>query len=65
MELCNGTLKKFIENRTPSSQAPITMTEILNIMAQIASGVAFIHEQGEVHRDIKPENSMLPPHHRR
>jgi eukaryotic-like serine/threonine-protein kinase len=36
-----------------------TFAELLPIMDQVLSVLAFAHEQGVVHRDIKPENIML------
>lgn len=32
--------------------------EMWNIMSQIASGISYIHSQGEVHRDLKPLNGQ-------
>lgn len=58
MELCDGNLDKFMRDHRPSSSSPIQIPLVWNIMVQITSGLAFIHEHGEVHRDIKPRNSM-------
>ncbi|MEL6110860.1 MAG: protein kinase, partial [Planctomycetota bacterium] len=38
---------------------PMSVTEVLRIGRQIASGLAAAHEQGLVHRDIKPANILL------
>ena len=71
MELCSFNLRTYIDNPTkcvsdpkmppghrvqsvPSRTIPAT---IWDIMKQISSGVAFMHDHNHVHRDIKPENS--------
>ena len=57
MELLEGTdLKKAISDR-----ALRTLDQKLSIMEQIASGLAFAHENGVVHRDLKPANVHLQP----
>lgn len=56
MELCQRNLEDFIQQYCTKEQR-ITMSALWDIMQQIACGVAFIHEQGEVHRDLKPRNS--------
>jgi serine/threonine protein kinase len=33
--------------------------EAIDVVAQVASGLAHCHEQGVVHRDLKPENLLL------
>ncbi|MEO1524896.1 MAG: protein kinase [Planctomycetota bacterium] len=38
---------------------PMSVTQVLRIGRQIASGLAAAHEQGLVHRDIKPANILL------
>ncbi|MFQ5865022.1 MAG: PEGA domain-containing protein [bacterium] len=47
------TLKKKIE------RGPVKIQEAINIVIQIASGLAIAHEQGIVHRDIKPANILI------
>jgi eukaryotic-like serine/threonine-protein kinase len=40
-------------------QGPLSVSEMLRIAIQAASGLAAAHEQGLVHRDIKPANLLL------
>ena len=48
-----GTLRDRLE------QGPMSLAEVDELFAQIASGLQFAHEQGIVHRDIKPSNILL------
>lgn len=55
---------EFIEGRTLRQLAKgsrLSLTQTLDITAQIASALAAAHQAGIVHRDIKPENIMLRP----
>ena len=46
-----GTLRERMDR--------ITTAEVLEVARDIASGLAFAHEQGFVHRDVKPGNIMF------
>ena len=52
MELLEGSDLK----QTISRRAPLTLDEKLNIVDQIAEGLAFAHDSDIVHRDLKPAN---------
>ena len=56
MEYCDlGDLNNFFEKY----QQKLDNKSRFNIMAQIAKGVAFLHDKNIVHRDIKPGNILL------
>lgn len=48
------TLKKFIKD-----YSPISISESVHIMKQIARAIAHAHARGIVHRDIKPHNILI------
>ena len=57
MELLEGrTLQKLIDEHEP-----LTLLEKVDIMSQIAEGLAAAHDRGVIHRDIKPGNIMVLP----
>ncbi len=50
--LPSGSLREKFSNK-------LELSEILKIVEQIASALAYAHENGFVHRDIKPENILF------
>jgi eukaryotic-like serine/threonine-protein kinase len=54
MELLDGT-----ELRDLMNDGRLPLLKALDIVAQVADGLAFVHGYGIVHRDIKPGNIMV------
>ena len=55
MEYIEGkTLKQQLQKR-----GALTLTEVLDIMGQLADGLSHAHEAYIIHRDIKPQNIMI------
>jgi len=40
-------------------QQPLSEADVVNIMGQVCSALAFAHQHNVVHRDIKPENILV------
>jgi serine/threonine-protein kinase len=54
MELLDG-----VELREMMARGRVPLPLALELMAQVADGLAFAHERGVVHRDVKPANVMV------
>jgi eukaryotic-like serine/threonine-protein kinase len=54
MEFVDGT-----DLRTRLTEEGVTPLEAVEIVRQVAEGLAYAHQRGVVHRDIKPANIML------
>jgi serine/threonine protein kinase/tetratricopeptide (TPR) repeat protein len=67
MEEANGVsflALELVEGESLSQRlgrGPLTVSETLELGAQIASAIDAAHERGIVHRDLKPSNIMLSP----
>ncbi len=42
-------------------RGPLTPTQAVSLLKQIAQGVSYAHEKGVIHRDLKPGNVLLDP----
>ena len=57
MALAPGlTLSQFV-----AEKGPLAERKARRVLAGVANGLAFAHEQGFLHRDLKPENIILAP----
>jgi serine/threonine protein kinase len=68
MELCDLNLETYIYGGSVSTieenalhfrqlpSSPLKVEQIWGIVTDITSGLAYIHDHGEVHRDLKPAN---------
>lgn len=59
MELLDG-----VELRTLMQADTLSLADKVDLIAQVASGLAAAHNRGIVHRDVKPSNVMVMPGNR-
>jgi serine/threonine protein kinase len=50
------TLREAMRKRAPEM---LPTEEVLHMLIQVCSALAYTHEHGVIHRDVKPENIML------
>lgn len=59
MEFIDGaTLKRRIEAASAHGQR-LPIPEVINIVKDVGSALAYAHKRGVIHRDVKPANVML------
>jgi eukaryotic-like serine/threonine-protein kinase len=61
MERVSGVNLETHIRRRISAGKPFPIAEALIVLAQIADGLAVVHQAGIAHRDVKPDNVMLAP----
>jgi len=56
MEFLDGlTLAEVLVQRA----GPLSVSEVMAVLRQLAEGLGFLHRHGLVHRDVKPQNAVV------
>jgi hypothetical protein len=50
---------EYVAGGTLAERLPLPLPEALSVLRELASALAYAHEQGVVHRDIKPDNVLF------
>eukprot|EP00667_Euglena_gracilis_P006834 EG_transcript_6901 len=59
VELCNrGTLSNYIRTKA-AAKKPLSAARVEDFVAQLASALAYVHNQGFLHGDLRPHNVLL------
>ncbi|SCU95977.1 LAME_0F14334g1_1 [Lachancea meyersii CBS 8951] len=63
LELCTATLEDVVAGKASSSAVLEAQSSLdpINVLLQIAQGVAHLHSIKIVHRDLKPQNILVAP----
>jgi len=60
MEFLEGqTVAERLRDIQLQARRPLTVSGVLNLLAQLASAMAQAHDKNILHRDLKPENAVL------
>ncbi len=59
MELMDEDLHRLIEDRCRSTREPFRQVVAIDIISQIAAGMAYLHDKGIVHGDLKASNVLV------
>ena len=59
LELCHSSLDTVWSNDDQEKYKGTALTHDLQVLHDIASGLAYIHSKNLVHRDIKPQNLLI------